>query len=406
MPRAGGPATITGIDFELWFIALKFADAFFDDELKVKPEAYTFPNSAGKIEIAAVDDVYISYDSKQEFYSIKCNAPNGRNWTFNYLKREKVLDQFRKQFTKTPDANLYFVSQSPCPIFADILPRAANCSSREQLEIELKPNNYIDEWDKLKKELSFSDDEMLKFSKQVKFKPVIDIEEIKILIKQKFQGHVTDLDSVPDCLHQLAVDASTNSKTISKEDIVDYFKEKNIHLKPHLRVEELLDKINSASTTLVSVPFTFNHGIHIEREEVTTLFNWIVTPLKDGDSQIAVVTGKSGCGKTVILRDLLIRLQKEKIPVLGIKTDYYSYNSIDILSHELSLPDGIKPTMAAIVEKCGKGVVLFDQIDALSLSMSKNREPINMYFNLISQLSYVKELFFPVGILICYMTMY
>ncbi|GAH81250.1 unnamed protein product, partial [marine sediment metagenome] len=85
-------------------------------------------------------------------------------------------------------------------------------------------------------------------------------------------------------------------------------------------------------------------------------------------------------------------LQEEKIPVLGIKTDLLTFDSIDTLSNELELKEGIKGTMAAIMERYGKGVMLFDQIDALSFSMAKNRRAMNAYFILISQLSLIKEL--------------
>jgi len=393
MPRTGGQATTTGLDFGLWFVALKFVGAFFDNSIKIKPEALSYSDpSTGKLEIASIDDMYIFSNSKQEFYNIKYRAPNAGNWTFSTLKKEKVLKQFKEQFTKSPDAYLYFVTKSACPIFDEILPRAANCSSREEVKIELKSNNYMQEWDKLRKELQLSDDEMLKFAKQVRFKHIIDIDEIKETIKDKLYGHVTNFESVPSCLYQLAIDAAKSGKTITQNDIVNCFEENNIHPKSHLRVEELLKIIYTASAALASVQYTFGKDKHIEREEVTTLVNWVKTPLKEGVYQIAVLTGKSGCGKTVVLRDLLIRLREEKIPVLGIKADLLTFNSIDSLNRELSLPDGILPTTAAIVEKYGRGVVLFDQIDALSLSMSEDRKSIKMYFNLISQLATIKKL--------------
>ena len=59
MPKAGGSSTITGVDFEAWFVALKFADAFFDEGLQVKPQAQTYidPKTQG-IEITTIDDIY------------------------------------------------------------------------------------------------------------------------------------------------------------------------------------------------------------------------------------------------------------------------------------------------------------------------------------------------------------
>jgi len=391
MPKLGGQATITGIDFEAWFVALKFVDAFFDENLlKVTPQAQTYIDpKTQKVEIIAIDDVYIHSDSKQEFYNLKFRAPNIRSWTINGLKQQKVLHQFKKQFIKSPDASLYFVTQSPCPIFAEVLPRGAFCQTREELEINLKANNYIKEWDKLQKLLGFSDDIMISFAKQIKFKPIIDIEEVEKTIRVRLHSHVTIFDFAPECLYQLAIEAGKNSRTITRKDIIEYLEKNNIHLKSHLRIEELLEKIHSASANLDSIRHKIEN-VHIEREEVNTLVNWIHTPLKEEESPIAVLTGKAGCGKTVIQRDLLIKIQKEKTPVLGIKADLLAFNTLEVLSNELGLSDGIKETMAAIVEKYGKGVVLFDQLDAISLTMSKDRKSINAYFNLISQLSLIR----------------
>ncbi|GAI85412.1 unnamed protein product, partial [marine sediment metagenome] len=281
MPILGGSSTITGIDFEAWFVALKFTDAFFNENLRVNPQAQTYINpKTEEIESVAIDDIHVYSDSKREFYNLKFRAPNIKNWTFSHLKQQKVLQQLKDQFIKSQEVSLYFVTQSPCPIFSEILPRGASCTSRKELEINLKANKYIDEWDKLKNELGFSNDEMLKFAKQVKFKHVIDTEEIKNLIVQKVQGHITNSYAVLNCLYQLAIEAGKQGRTITKKDIIEYFEKNNIHLKPHLKVRELIEKIHSASASLSSVPHTFAGNVHIERDEVTTLLNWVKTPLK------------------------------------------------------------------------------------------------------------------------------
>lgn len=390
MPKLGGSATITGIDFEAWFVALKFSDAFFDENLVVTPQAQTYINpKTQKVEIIAIDDIYIHSDSKREFYNLKFRVPTIRSWTINLLRRQKVLKQFKDQFMKSPDSSLYFVTQSPCPIFAEVLPRGAPCTSREKLEISLRENNYIEEWDKLQKLLGFSDDNMISFAKQIKLKPIIDIEEVEKTITDRLHGHVTNSTFVSNCLYQLAIEAGKQGRTIIRKNIIEYLKKNNIHLKLHLRIEELLEKIHSASANLYSIRHKIE-DVHIEREEVNTLVNWIHTPLKAEESPIAVLTGKAGCGKTVIQRDLLIKIQRENIPVLGIKTDLLTFNTLEALSNEIGLSGGIMATMATIVEKYGEGVVLFDQLDAISLTLAKDRKIINTYFNLISRLSLIK----------------
>jgi len=389
MPKLGGPATITGIDFEAWFVALKFVDAFFDENLEVTPQTQIYIDSkTQKVEIAAIDDIYIHSDSKKEFYNLKYRAPTIRSWTINLLYKKKVLQQFKDQFMKSPDSSLCFATQSPCPIFAEVLPRGASCTSREELEISLGKNN-LKEWDKLQKLLGFSDDNMISFAKQIKFEQIINTETVEKIIINQLHSHVTNFPFASRCLYQLAIEAGKNSRTITRKDIIEFFKKNNIHIKLHLRADELLEKLRNASANLCSIQDKIEN-VHIEKEEVDTLVRWIHTPLKEEEFPIAVLTGKAGCGKIVIQRDLLIKIQREDIPVLGIKTDLFVFDTLEALSDEIGLSGGIIATMATIVEKYGKGVVLFDQVDALSLTLGKDRKIINTYFNLISQLSLIK----------------
>jgi len=396
MPSAGGRSTVTGIDFEAWFVALKFTDAFFNDELRVRPQAQTYIDpGTQRIELTSIDDLHISYQpsiKKDEFYNLKFRAPNIKSWRVSELRNQKVLLQLKEQFVKSPHATLYFVTQSPCPVFQEILPSGKNCSSREELEINLKRNNYIDQWDSLKSELGFSDEEMIAFAGQVGYKHIIDIKEIENLIWQKLEHHVTDASSAPNWLYHLAIEAAKDGRVVSRNEVVSYLENNNIHLKAHLRSEELLEKIYLASGCLESVPDTFFDDCHIDREEVGNLLSWVKTPLADNKPPIAVLIGKAGCGKSVILKDLLKRLRKENIAVLGIKTDLLMIDSIPSLSQELGLPDGIKETLATIVERYGVAVILFDQMDALSQTLSTDRKIINTYINLISQLSLIRNL--------------
>ncbi|MCK5723899.1 MAG: ATP-binding protein, partial [Gammaproteobacteria bacterium] len=153
-----------------------------------------------------------------------------------------------------------------------------------------------------------------------------------------------------------------------------------------------MDKISFASAGLLSITNTFFEDCQLEREATDKLFDWIKKSLPENKPSIAVLTGKAGCGKSVILKDLLKKLKKKNIPVLGIKTDLLVIDSITQLSRELDLADGIKETLVSIVEKYGKAVILFDQIDALSQTMSTDRKVINSYINLISQLCLVLNL--------------
>jgi energy-coupling factor transporter ATP-binding protein EcfA2 len=391
VPESGGSSTISGVEFEAWFVALKFVDAFFDDSLKVKPQGKTYTDfKTNEVKIAYIDDAHIFSKNKQEFFNIKSTAPNKKYWTIGNLKDQKVLEQLKNQHQETPDSILCFVSQSPCPIFSNILQTGASCGSRKELGIRLKTK--IKEWDELKTAMSFSDYELINFSKQAKFKHIIDIDEMKEIIVSKLTDHITNSQYAPNCLFQLAIKAGKYGKTITKKEIIKCFEKNDINLKSHFKIEELTEKLTAASESLSLYSGSMILGQPIERNEVINLIEWIKAPPESNKEQIIVVTGKAGCGKTFILKNLLKKLQEEKIPVLGIKADISQYDSIKNLSDELGFSDGIKESLASIVEKYKIGVVLVDQIDALSHSMGKERKYINTYLGLISQLNYIKDL--------------
>ena len=186
---------------------------------------------------------------------------------------------------------------------------------------------------------------------------------------------------------QLPTETGIYGKTFDKDSIVAALEEYAFYLKIHLSLETLLAKIYFASASLHSWPNTFFKDCPpLEREEVHRILEWIHHPLPEDTPPITIVTGKAGAGKSVILRSVLEKLQKEQIPVLGIKTDEQQ----DV--EELDLPDGIKATLVALVKQCGKAVVLFDQIDALSLSASSDRRFLNAYLHQIKQLSRIHGL--------------
>jgi len=230
-----GSATITGVDFEAWFVALKLVDVIFKEDIKVKYQARTYrDNKTGKLSITSIDDICIYSNDKTEFYNLKYRAPNIKTWSVKSLKNYKVLDQFKNQFKKTPDAYLYFVTESPCPIFQEVLPRGSSCKSRKELEITLNSNNYIKQWVALKIELKMNDKEMIKFSNQVKFKRIIDIDEIKKLIIHNLERRFTKIKFLPNCLYQLAIESGKRNKEITRDHIISHLEKNDIYFLPSL----------------------------------------------------------------------------------------------------------------------------------------------------------------------------
>lgn len=151
--------------------------------------------------------------------------------------------------------------------------------------------------------------------------------------------------------------------------------------------EKLLLNIEAASVDLSSYENKFQGKIHIDRPETTEIYNWILNDLEDKESSIALLVGNAGYGKSVVLKDLFVLLKTKNIPTLGIKVDkILNISSIKDIEKELNITNGIIPTFRKISIDNELIVLLIDQIDALSQSLSSSRHAINSYDRLIKQL--------------------
>lgn len=128
----------------------------------------------------------------------------------------------------------------------------------------------------------------------------------------------------------------------------------------------------------------------IPRQEVDLIQEWIENKSDPTDSltRLALLYGKAGIGKSIVMHKLLERLQgREDYLVLGIKSDLVEFANMDDLRGKLYLTRPIEDVIREEVSKCKRVVLLVDQIDALSLSLSANRTPLRSLLSLIRRLA-------------------
>jgi len=128
-------------------------------------------------------------------------------------------------------------------------------------------------------------------------------------------------------------------------------------------------------------------NVFIERKEVKDIEDWIFKELDPNDGTIAVIAGNAGFGKSVIAKQLFHSLSNKHIPVLALKSDKLVVNNIEELINELGFEFQIDDLVKKISEDAERTVVIIDQIDALSQSLSSNRNPLNTYNRLINRIS-------------------
>lgn len=147
---------------------------------------------------------------------------------------------------------------------------------------------------------------------------------------------------------------------------------------------------NKASSFLSRVKnyFEKDPDSHIDRKETKQIIDWITTDLKSGQKNLLVLEGNKGVGKSVILKDVYEQLIDENHIVLGIKADKYYASKPKELENKIFLDDDI--TFSRIIGALNtykrQLVVIIDQLDALSQTLSSNREYIQTYSRIINEL--------------------
>lgn len=157
----------------------------------------------------------------------------------------------------------------------------------------------------------------------------------------------------------------------------------------HLSIneDEILSKFRIASHQLNEWKSLFIKNqptSHIERPETRQILKWIEDPLPEEEKGIALLVGDPGAGKSVILRDVLRELGARTIPVLGIKADQYCSGNPEMLEKRLvEFTDMLKD----LTYGNDRIVILIDQIDALSQSLSARREYLDSYTEFVLRVS-------------------
>ncbi|MGV0831985.1 NACHT domain-containing protein [Empedobacter brevis] len=154
---------------------------------------------------------------------------------------------------------------------------------------------------------------------------------------------------------------------------------------PDINLKDVLKK-SSIALGIVKNYINNNLDSHLVRDEVTTISEWINNDLIDNKKNILVVSGDKGIGKSAILRDVYDNLDKDHFYVLGIKADKYYSISLSDLEKKIFDNQLTFENIFGLInnEKNKKFIVFIDQIDALSLTLSSNREYLETYNKLIS----------------------
>lgn len=162
--------------------------------------------------------------------------------------------------------------------------------------------------------------------------------------------------------------------------------EQHFHLTPtstSFSRPDLLAAIHHANADLRTSCNTIA-GIHLDRAEVAEIVVWATS--SDPNQRVGMLLDQPGGGKTVIMRDVLARLEAAKVPVLAIKADNLSgvKNRSD-LKDWLGLPIDLEECVGQLAAE-GRFIILLDQVDALSLTLTRDQATLEVMLSTLARL--------------------
>jgi hypothetical protein len=160
-----------------------------------------------------------------------------------------------------------------------------------------------------------------------------------------------------------------------------------IYDKSILSEDEIKQKFKENSVLLISSASLYIEKNFIDMPELDKTLEFIYK--KDNENNLLVITGKAGIGKTALLSKIQSNLIVNKMAYLSIKSDKFDIEVKDSFSNFFGV-DNILHSIKQLARK-EKVVVLIDQLDALSLTMSSNQKTINLILEFIEQLKYISN---------------
>ena len=146
--------------------------------------------------------------------------------------------------------------------------------------------------------------------------------------------------------------------------------------------DEVMYESRSAFS-LINTDFHNLKDSFIERKEIDILYQWVKDELSEKESCVKLLVGNAGMGKSVVIKQVIQRLDADGISSFAIKADKLQ-TPIGYTSNEhLEL---LRKTFANLIQE-KRAVLIIDQIDALSQYINSDRNKLENIITLVKLFS-------------------
>lgn len=379
MTQHGGISTLTGVRYEVQFGVYKIPDLLEGHLSAIRYQPLTSAISPNQLPQKTFVDDYLVQDAKgdKSFFQVKQNAKDA-SWTINRLINEGVLDQFWNQHCSEPQSNKVFVSNIPAPRLRNLADLARRSTSLVEFEQTLSRQMKSDS-ERIIKKLGIAMQDLWSLMKAVDFNLLIE-EQTRTRIADYAAERYSDPDKFALVLKALIETSAGHALT--RDIVIKHLEDNKLFRLPISLTRDVQEIFRQASGSLRAYKSDIL-GVHIPRKETEELEQWIKTTVKE--CPVAFLLDVAGTGKSVILHDLLEKLENQAMPVLAVKADsLIGITNAVALQAKLNLPASPESLLAAAARNT-IAVLLIDQLDALSLTFSRNQDCLSTIIDLIGR---------------------
>lgn len=185
---------------------------------------------------------------------------------------------------------------------------------------------------------------------------------------------------------------SKDRHSYTKENLKEWLEENNIKIADSISLVKLRESMYSCNSIMRHQNNTLakiNH--HLPRDTSKEISNWLLD--MENQNSIGILLDQAGSGKTVVMKEVLIELERNNQDVLAIKADQQLTNisNLENVKAALNLPMDLIKIASTFSLENGL-VVIIDQLDALSLSMAHDESALNLTLDLIFRLHTIPKI--------------
>ena len=376
----GGRADKFGNHYESQWVAFRLLDLLAEKIRSVTVEAI------GELEIGT--DLWVE-DFDGFTSAEQCKARNGSQEKWSISDLHEVISKIPIHLHATKCKEFSLVTPLPFTLLSDLCEDARNSENAETFHSALVSTSK----DKIKIYSQFA--KALKLDE----KNNLDREKIyqcfKLFKVNSFVGFDGSMDTlvhraqfmfngkpelVISLLRNYVIDSKMLGKKITNPEIINYLERNGIRSKKLIGDDRLTEKLKALNEDFShSISSLLINGKKLHRDQTQECFD------KLENSEILVIHGEAGKGKSGVLFELTELLIENSIPYLAVRLDRkIPQGSAEDFGKTIGLPDSPSIALAKYVGQ-GKCVLILDQLDAIRWTSSKSLEGIDICKQLVNQ---------------------